>query len=301
MRGKKASRSRMIFDVSDKVQLHHITYERLGRELHSDIRQLCRPHHEIIHKLLKERHLSIWKSTDLIRELAKPKTIYKPIKKPKKSRNQLKIDKRCRGQMTNIIAVLKDMPEIRDGIMATAEHALSRLDLTELRQINKNLIVRQQNGKRCYQAAIKRNEKKIASYCENERKEIKKKHKHVKTPSAPKRPIMPHASENGECEATAINRFFAKFARSPIPKRLMKGENNKIAKKLKMMERLRRNLQSASVKGRVVTKPTAQLQNLGNTVKTLETHASPVEAQGLSNCYQGKSEPFQPGQSADKP
>lgn len=37
-----------------KVQLHHHTYERLGAEDLADVTPLCRPHHEEVHRLLKE-------------------------------------------------------------------------------------------------------------------------------------------------------------------------------------------------------------------------------------------------------
>lgn len=39
-----------------EVELHHITYARLGKERLSDVIPVCRYHHEIIHQLLSEHY-----------------------------------------------------------------------------------------------------------------------------------------------------------------------------------------------------------------------------------------------------
>lgn len=36
------------------IQLHHVTYERLGKENVTDVRALCRFHHTEVHRILKE-------------------------------------------------------------------------------------------------------------------------------------------------------------------------------------------------------------------------------------------------------
>lgn len=38
------------------VELHHKTYERLGRELLGDVLPLCREHHEEVHEILKQQY-----------------------------------------------------------------------------------------------------------------------------------------------------------------------------------------------------------------------------------------------------
>jgi hypothetical protein len=43
---------------SEKYELHHTTYERLGREWLKDLMPLCRRHHRAVHKYLR-RHPEI--------------------------------------------------------------------------------------------------------------------------------------------------------------------------------------------------------------------------------------------------
>lgn len=38
------------------VELHHLTYERLGQERLNDVIPLCREHHEQVHEILKQRY-----------------------------------------------------------------------------------------------------------------------------------------------------------------------------------------------------------------------------------------------------
>lgn len=39
-----------------EVELHHCTYDRLGKELLKDVIPLCREHHELVHSLLDTRY-----------------------------------------------------------------------------------------------------------------------------------------------------------------------------------------------------------------------------------------------------
>lgn len=40
---------------SERLQIHHITYERLGAELPTDVAVLCKPCHKRTHRLLGKR------------------------------------------------------------------------------------------------------------------------------------------------------------------------------------------------------------------------------------------------------
>lgn len=52
---------------ASRVELHHRTYERLGRERHVDFAPLCRPCHAAVHRIAKHRRdLSLAQVTDLI-------------------------------------------------------------------------------------------------------------------------------------------------------------------------------------------------------------------------------------------
>jgi 5-methylcytosine-specific restriction endonuclease McrA len=47
-----------------RLDLHHRTYERLGRERLSDLVLLCRRCHDAVHALAKARRMPIWKASD---------------------------------------------------------------------------------------------------------------------------------------------------------------------------------------------------------------------------------------------
>lgn len=39
-----------------EVELHHLTYDRLGKERLADVVPLCREHHEAVHEILKQQY-----------------------------------------------------------------------------------------------------------------------------------------------------------------------------------------------------------------------------------------------------
>lgn len=47
----------------DKIHLHHLTYERMGRELDSDLTPLCEGCHARVHKLQRKEKCSIAEAT----------------------------------------------------------------------------------------------------------------------------------------------------------------------------------------------------------------------------------------------
>lgn len=72
-----------------RLEIHHLTYERIGRERLSDLRVVCRFHHELIHKLDKFIRVQMGDSdlahaTELIRLYAQGK-----IGEPKRERRKL--------------------------------------------------------------------------------------------------------------------------------------------------------------------------------------------------------------------
>jgi hypothetical protein len=57
-------------DVS--LDLHHRTYKRLGKEkIHIDLVPVCRPCHEDIHFLVKEKDFGLWVATKAVRKKRK--------------------------------------------------------------------------------------------------------------------------------------------------------------------------------------------------------------------------------------
>ncbi len=53
----------VVCGTMQRIQLHHVTYERLGCERFSDVRPLCEPHHHQVHACLKADKQTV-KSTD---------------------------------------------------------------------------------------------------------------------------------------------------------------------------------------------------------------------------------------------
>jgi len=45
-----------------RIQLHHVTYERLGQEKLKDVVPLCRKHHEDVHSWLKQNHAPLYET-----------------------------------------------------------------------------------------------------------------------------------------------------------------------------------------------------------------------------------------------
>lgn len=41
-------------DATERVQLHHVAYERIGREADSDLVPLCHQHHAAIHRVARD-------------------------------------------------------------------------------------------------------------------------------------------------------------------------------------------------------------------------------------------------------
>jgi hypothetical protein len=69
---------------SSHFQLHHRTYERLGRELTDDVVPLCETHHEAVHKWLAHRGLPVertYEAINAVRGIVRPKKKLK--KKPR--------------------------------------------------------------------------------------------------------------------------------------------------------------------------------------------------------------------------
>ena len=45
------------------VDLHHLTYKRLGRERLTDLAPLCRRHHDGAHAFAKRKNIALWQAT----------------------------------------------------------------------------------------------------------------------------------------------------------------------------------------------------------------------------------------------
>jgi hypothetical protein len=58
---------------SKKVDLHHKTYERLGKERLTDLVPLCRSHHKWLHRRVKAGTASLWSGPRVIRRVKKRK------------------------------------------------------------------------------------------------------------------------------------------------------------------------------------------------------------------------------------
>lgn len=67
--------------------LHHVTYDRLGRELLTDVLPLCQPHHEELHEVLRERGLPLSDSQNVVMMLS---GTYSPEKFAEKMNNHRK-------------------------------------------------------------------------------------------------------------------------------------------------------------------------------------------------------------------
>jgi hypothetical protein len=53
------------------LDLHHLTYERLGNELDTDLVPVCRKCHDLIHSIAKSQKLKITEATDKAREIVR--------------------------------------------------------------------------------------------------------------------------------------------------------------------------------------------------------------------------------------
>jgi hypothetical protein len=69
-----------------RVQLHHRTYERLGREKIGDVIPLCDDHHRAVHGRLDTLSLPVERSFDAVRELRGGKVT--PPKRGKRKKKQ---------------------------------------------------------------------------------------------------------------------------------------------------------------------------------------------------------------------
>lgn len=47
----------------EHIQLHHLTYERLGAERNMDLCALCQSCHQAVHKLARQRRIELWAAT----------------------------------------------------------------------------------------------------------------------------------------------------------------------------------------------------------------------------------------------
>jgi hypothetical protein len=52
-----------------RIQLHHVTYQRLGCEIHEDVRPLCEDHHKEVHACLKAEKLKVSSTDDVVERL----------------------------------------------------------------------------------------------------------------------------------------------------------------------------------------------------------------------------------------
>ncbi len=69
-----------------RVQLHHLTYERLGREEFGDVVPLCQPHHEAVHNWLRKHKKCVGESDAAIKVLKRVKV--PKVKAPKKKQRK---------------------------------------------------------------------------------------------------------------------------------------------------------------------------------------------------------------------
>ena len=72
------------------VQLHHVTYDRLGREHFSDVTPLCGVHHEKVHDWLRKNRLPVGKTPRAILALRYEDTPGPPAARPRKRRRKRK-------------------------------------------------------------------------------------------------------------------------------------------------------------------------------------------------------------------
>ena len=74
------------------LDLHHRKYKRLGHEkIHIDLVPVCRDCHNHIHSLQKEKNLSLWGATKLIRrKFVRSKPEYKLAQKQKKTEKKIR-------------------------------------------------------------------------------------------------------------------------------------------------------------------------------------------------------------------
>lgn len=71
---------------SPSICLHHVTYERLGAELDSDLRPLCDDHHQAVHKRIGKRLSETDNAISALKQrIANPSPAKK--KRPKKLRD----------------------------------------------------------------------------------------------------------------------------------------------------------------------------------------------------------------------
>lgn len=52
----------------ERLDVHHRTYKRVGREHLSDLIILCRDCHEAVHKMMKVKKFGLWKAARLFRD-----------------------------------------------------------------------------------------------------------------------------------------------------------------------------------------------------------------------------------------
>jgi hypothetical protein len=57
-----------------KVDLHHKTYKRLGKERLTDLAPLCRAHHKWLHRRVKRGTASLWSGPRLLKKHEKKKS-----------------------------------------------------------------------------------------------------------------------------------------------------------------------------------------------------------------------------------
>lgn len=81
---KERGRKCEMCDATKKLEVHHITYDRVGNELHEDLMVLCREHHATIHgievKPKRKRTTKAKNDTLILIETVTSKTIKKKKK-----------------------------------------------------------------------------------------------------------------------------------------------------------------------------------------------------------------------------
>lgn len=110
------------------IQLHHHTYQRLGKERLDDVTPLCRDHHEEVHKIIKDRGWpveSTRKAIDIIKARLKPK-IPATVKVEPKNTGRQRLTK-VASELAAFIAIAKEgywHPIIPNGYQPTGDDPL---------------------------------------------------------------------------------------------------------------------------------------------------------------------------------
>lgn len=68
-----------------RIQLHHLTYERMYAERDSDLIPLCRKHHKLAHRAVNAGKCSLWNSVDHIKQKYDQRRIVKARRRRRKA------------------------------------------------------------------------------------------------------------------------------------------------------------------------------------------------------------------------